>query len=131
MKWSAIILFSCTGACMGALSLFGYTANTELILWTVIALIAAIFVARITTNKIFLHGVFIGIGSGIANAGVQILFFGLFVRNNQFAAAELRHFSSVLSPQMFILLSSPVIGGVYGLIIGALSVAASKFHHPK
>lgn len=131
MKWSTIFLLSLSGACMGAFSLYGYTANRELVLWTVIALGAAFSVARATSDKVFLHGVLSGMGIGILSATVQVVFFETYVHHNQFAASELRHFSEGFSPQLFLILSSPVVGGFYGLIIGALSIAAAKFHHPK
>ncbi len=131
MKWLNIYLFSLFGILMGTASLFGYTQNIELPLWIIIALITAIFIARTTTHKIFLHGVLAGIGMGLSNAIVQIAFFSLYVQHNPHASSELEHFTETLSPQWFLFLSSPFIGGLYGSLIGALCVAAAKFHHPK
>lgn len=119
------------GILMGTASLFGYTQNFELLLWIVIALVTAVFIARTTTHKIFLHGILAGIGMGLSNTIVQIAFFSLYVQHNPHAASELEIFTKTLSPQWFLLISSPFIGGIYGSLIGAVSVAAAKFHHPK
>jgi hypothetical protein len=116
---------------MGIASLFGYTQNIELLLWIIIALVAAVLIARTTTHKIFLHGVLAGVGMGLLNTMVQITFFSLYVQHNPYAASELEHFSDSFSPQWFLLITSPFVGGIYGSLIGALCVVASKFHHPK
>ncbi len=131
MKWTNIYFFSLFGLLMGTASLFGYTQNYELPLWIAIALVSAVVIARTTTHKIFLHGVLAGIGMGLSTAMVQIAFFALYVKHNPHAASELEHFTNVFSPQWFLFISSPFVGGMYGALIGALSVAASKFHHPK
>ncbi len=62
---------------------------------------------------------------------VQIAFFSLYVKHNPHAVSGLVHFTDALTPQWFLFISSPFVGGIYGSLIGALSVAASKFHHPK
>lgn len=131
MKWTTILLASLSGACMGGVSLFGYTQNIELILWIIIALAAAFFIARTTTHGVFMHGFLAGLGMGVLNAAVQAAGFDLYAQHNEFAAAEIKNFSAGMSPRFFILLSSLLIGSLYGLVIGALSVAAAKFHHPK
>jgi hypothetical protein len=131
LKWTNIYFFSLFGLLMGTASLFGYTQNYELLLWIAIALASALLIARTTTHKIFLHGVLAGVGMGLSNAMVQISFFSLYVQHNSHAAAELEHFTNAFSPQWFLFVSSPFVGGMYGSLIGALSVAASKFHHPK
>ena len=116
---------------MGTASLFGYTQNIELLLWIIIALVSAVLIARITTHKIFLHGMLAGIGMGLSNIMVQITFYSLYVKNNPHTVTDLEQFAEVLTPQWFLFISSPFVGAMYGSLIGALSVAAAKFHHPK
>lgn len=131
MKWTHLFSLSLIGAGMGIMSLFGITQQIELALWVIIALATAFFIARTTSHKVFLHGVLAGIGMGLFSAAVQSLFFDLYAEHNQIGAAEIRNFSFGYPPPLFIILTSPLIGGLYGLVIGALSLAASKFHHPK
>jgi hypothetical protein len=116
---------------MGTASLFGYTRNIELVLWIIISLISALFITRTTTHKIFLHGVMAGIGMAISNVMVQIAFFSLYVQHNPRAAEDLDRFTEIVTPQWFLFISSPFVGGIYGLLIGGLCIAAAKFHHPK
>jgi len=131
LEWKVIAACSSAGIMMGTLSLFGLTGGIELVLWTAVALVSAFAVARRTSARLFLHGLFIGLLCGAGNAAVQVLFFGLYVEHNPAAAAELRHFSGTLTPQLFLLLTAVPVGAVYGAVIGSLSAAAARFHHPK
>jgi hypothetical protein len=131
MKWNIVFLLSLAGAAMGIASLYGLTAHIEMEEWIVIALFTAYILSKQTTHKLFLHGVFIGIISGLAFSIIQTLFFSMYLKNNPSAATTFNTIFSDSDPKIFIVLTSPVIGGVYGVIIGAFSVAASRFHVPK
>ena len=72
-----------------------------------------------------------GILTGMVFAVVQTLFFSLFLKNNPAAEASFGTMFPETDPKAFILLTSPVIGGLYGMLIGGFSVAASRFHIPK
>jgi len=131
MKWNIVFLLSLAGAAMGIASLFGLTAHIEMEEWIVIALFTAYILSKQTTHNLFLHGLCIGIISGVAFAVVQTLFFPVYLTNNPSAAASFTSMFPDSDPKFFIVLTSPVIGGVYGVIVGAFSVAASRFHIPK
>ncbi len=127
MKRGMIFLLSLLGAGMGTVSLFGYTQNYELALWIFIALISPVIIARTTTYKLFLHGLYCGLGMGILNSGIQFLFFSTYLANN---SALFENFKSE-NIRVFILGIGIIAGLVYGIILGGLAVAASKFHQPK
>lgn len=131
MKWNIVLLLSLFGIGMGIASLFGLTENFEIYEWILIALLSAYFLSKQTTHKVFLHGIYTGIAMGILFAVVQASFFGLYLENNPSSAEDWQQAIGGFNPQFFVLLLSPVVGGVYGLVIGALSVAAGKFHIPK
>ncbi len=130
MKWSVIVLLSLAGALMGAASLFGLTRGIELYLWIVIALTTAVVVARTTNQKQFLHGFLSGTGMGIVNGIVQALFLPIYLSYNPDAAGQLSQNSFGFLPEVFIFLFSPVIGIVYGLVVGGVCAAAGKFYKP-
>lgn len=115
---------------MGALSLFGLTRGIELYLWIVIALVVAVVVARNANQKQFLHGFLSGTGMGIANGIVQAFFLPIYLSHNPDAAGQLSQNSFGFLPEVFIFLFSPVIGMMYGIVVGGLCVAAGKFHKP-
>ncbi|MFA6541576.1 MAG: hypothetical protein WCT99_08230 [Bacteroidota bacterium] len=131
MKWNIVFLLSLFGIGMGIASLFGLTEKIEIYEWILIALLSAYFLSKQTTHKVFLHGVYSGIAMGILFAVIQISFFGMYLENNPSALPAFRLAIGDFNPQLFVLLLSPVVGGVYGLVIGGLSVAAGKFHIPK
>lgn len=130
MKWPLIALLSLIGILMGAASLFGLTRGIELYLWIVIALITAVVVARTSNQKQFLHGFLSGTGMGIANGIMQALFLPLYLFHNPEAANQVNQNSFGFLPEVFIFLFSPVIGMMYGTVVGGLCAAAGKFHKP-
>jgi hypothetical protein len=115
---------------MGAASLFGLTRGIELYLWIVIALIVAVVVARTSNQKQFLHGFLSGTGMGIANGIVQAFFLPIYLSHNPEAADQLNQNSFGFLPEVFIFLFSPLIGIVYGIVVGGFCAAAGKFHKP-
>lgn len=131
MKWPIVILLSLIGIPMGTASLFGLTRGIELYLWIVIALVTAVVVARSTGRKLFLHGLLAGTGMGIANGIVQALFLPVYLSHNPEAAQQFGGTTFGLLPEIFVFLFSPVIGLVYGVVVGGLCAAAGKFHTPK
>lgn len=68
---------------------------------------------------------------GINFSLVQIIFFQTFLEHNPAASAGFQKIFGDQNPQIYIVGLSPIIGGIYGLIVGSLSVAAGKFHIPK
>ena len=131
MKWSIVILLSLIGIPMGTASLFGLTRGIELYLWIVIALITAVVVARSSNRKLFLHGLLAGTGMGIANGIVQAFFLPIYLSHNPEAAQQINGTTFGFLPEIFVFLFSPVIGMIYGVVVGGLCAAAGKFHTPK
>ena len=131
MKWNIVFLLSLTGAVVGTASLFGLTEGIELYWWIVIALLTAYFLAKQTSHKLFLHGFYSGIGMGICHVLILFIFFDLYVLHNPTSANGFTSIPGNLEPRIFLLITSPVIGGLYGLVLGALAQIAAKFHIPK
>ncbi len=129
MKWNIIVLLSLFGGAIGAASLFGWTHNIELFLWIGAALIAPVILARTTTHKLFLHGLYSGIAMGIVKSIFQILFWNTYISNNP---QYVESFTTIsMDARMFILVIGSIFGLVFGIILGGFSTAASKFHQPK
>ena len=125
MNWKAILALSAFGALMGTVSVFGYTQGIELSLWIIIAIISALILVQRVIQRLFLHSLSVGILDGIWVGIIQSLFFTTYMRNNPQMNEGFKEGAFQLTPE-FVLLSSPVIGLVYGLFVGLVTWIVSK-----
>ncbi len=127
MNWKVIFTLSCFGILMGVASLFGLThMPVEPILWFLIALFSAYWIAENTTAKPFIHGSIAGVLMGILNSIMQSAFFDLYLSNNPAAAEGFKQIPGGISARLFPLITGPAIGVAYGLVVGLLSLLARK-----
>jgi hypothetical protein len=131
MKWNIVFLLSLFGVGMGIASLFGYTKKIELYEWIVIAVVVTYIIPKQTTHKVFLHGMYAGIGMGVLFTVVQISFFDVFLQHNTTEAEGFKAMFGGNDPRIFIFLSGPFIGAAYGVLIGAFAQLSAKFHIPE
>ena len=131
MKWNIVFLLSLFGVGIGIASLFGFTEGVEFYWWIVVALVTAYILAKQTSHKLFLHGFYSGLGMGICHVFVLFIFFDLYVVHNPSIANGFTSIPGDIEPRTFFLITSPVIGGLYGLMLGALAQIAAMFHIPK
>ncbi len=113
------------GVAMGLLSLGGYTQNYEPFYWISFALLTALILGRNLRSDVFLHGVLIGIAWGLINGIIQVAFFKTYLANNPHLQSEFRQ-DTWIPARYFILVSSPLIGLLLGVIMGALAKLFSK-----
>ena len=126
MNWELIFSLAAFAIAMGVASVFGYTQGIELYCWLVIACICAFVLARSVVHKLFLHGLLVGIAQGIINGIVQSSFYNTYLQNNPQVAEQMRQNPFPFPPSVFVLLSSPFIGAVYGVVVGLLTMILVK-----
>jgi lysylphosphatidylglycerol synthetase-like protein (DUF2156 family) len=133
MHWILIALLSGFGLVMGIASLVGLTGRfgvlpvpLEPMLWLVIALCAAAVLARRLNDRRFLHGFLAGWLMSMWNGLCQASFLDLYLQNNPEYADRLADLPSGADARVFIPLVSAVIGGLYGLLVGAASWLAGR-----
>jgi len=131
MNWKTILLLSCFGIFMGIASLFGLTQGIELWLWLGFALGCSFWLAKKLPESQLSNGVLVGLFCGILNSAVQSMYFDLYLSNNPASHEEFAQIPGGLAPSIFVLLAGFPIGLVYGLVIGLLTLAVSKFIKPK
>ncbi len=129
MRWKVILLLSLFGLLMGALSLGGFTRGIELWYWIAIAAISALVLARSAQQRHFLHGWFVGALSGLWNGTVQAAFFTTYAANNPASIQNTDGSSFVLTPT-FVLIAGPIIGMIYGVVVGLLSQVTARILKP-
>lgn len=126
MKWKLLLTVAVFGLIMGLLSLFGLTRGIEPFLWIAIALGAAWWLARTISAGGFLHGLFAGILMGIGNSIMQSLFIQSYLSSNPESAGAFDQIPGDLSPRLFVLLTGPLVGLIYGLFLGTLTLIAMR-----
>lgn len=74
MNWKMILALALLGLIMGVASLFGWTQNIELVLWIIIAVVAAFGIATNRAGRPFLHGLLAGTHGSVQLFGAIWIF---------------------------------------------------------
>src|SRR5437879_13031727 len=110
---------------MGVGSVLGWTHRIEPWLWFAIGIFSTVWILRNTTARRFAAGFWGGLLAGTLAPLVQFAFFPAYLANNPASAAQMR--SSPFNFRLILLLLSPVIGALFGLVLGLWAWAAGKF----
>jgi hypothetical protein len=128
MNWSRLILLSLLSLPITLLAIFGVipTATVEAIVWLVLILVLA-WLLR-TSAKPFLSGLVVGLLMGLWSHLLSIPLWDAYVANNPEMSAEILSGATEkgMSLPTFMLVTAPVVGIMYGLVLGLLAWAASK-----
>jgi hypothetical protein len=125
MNLTLILLFSTFGIVMGFLAVKGYTHKIEPFLWLLFACIVALTVSKNVNDKIFIHGLIIGLAWGILNGLSQSIFFSQYIANNPHLQESFNKTGS-MNPKYLGLITGPIIGLIMGLVLGGLSLLFKK-----
>lgn len=125
MNWIVIMLLSLFGIIMGVLSIKGFTQKIEPVLWLLFGIVAALVLSKNIEQKVFLHGLLVGVIWGTLNGIVQSVFFETYLASNM-AIKESFTKITFMKPRIFVLITGPVIGLFAGLIVGGLSLLLKK-----
>lgn len=130
MRWPLVLGLSCFGPVLACAAIMGWTGSLEGPLWAVVALIAAVAIAREAPGRHFLHGLLTGL-IGVTSAPLlQSLLFSAYLANNPELASGFGRMQVGMDPRLFVLALSPIIGIAGGLILGALSLLAGRLLPP-
>lgn len=125
MDWKIIIISSSIGIIMGLLSINGFTQKIEPFLWLLFGISISLVLSKNIDQKIFLHGLLIGLAWGIINGLIQSIFFDLYITNNpQFQQSYQK--ITFMTPKYFVLITGTITGLITGLVLGALSMLLKK-----
>jgi hypothetical protein len=126
MNWKLVISLSAFGVVMGLASFFGVTKGFEPLIWPIIGIFCALWIARKAGQKYFLHGFFTGVIGGASAPLLQALFFSTYIANNPRAAEDLKQLPAGFSAQTFFFILVPIIALISGLMLGLLSWVAGR-----
>lgn len=126
MNWKKILLVAPLGLIMGLLSLFGLTRGIEPFLWLLIALGSAWWLTKTVPTRMFLHGLLAGLLMGFGNSVMQSLFLDSYLASNPESAEGFQQIPGGFSPRLFVLLAGAIVGTVYGLFLGLVTLLAVR-----
>lgn len=127
MNTLLILGLGALGLVMGAASVRGYTTKIEPICWVVIAIVSMIIIAKFGASHPFWHGFLAGSLMGTFNSIMQSVFFTQYLATHPQAEQFRNQIPGGLSMHIFFLIVGPLIGAIYGTVIGLLSMLATKF----
>lgn len=125
MDWKIIIISSGIGIIMGLLSINGFTQKIEPFLWLLFGISISLVLSKNIDQKIFLHGLLIGLAWGIINGLIQSIFFDLYIANNPQLQQSYQKIT-FMPPKYFVLITGAITGLITGLVLGALSMLLKK-----
>ena len=127
MNWKLIFSLSILGLAMGIASVLGFVPHKlEWLFWLVIALFCAWWIAKKAIARLFLHGFLTGLIGGVISPIITAIFFSTYMANNPSYAEQAKQIPGGLNPRTFSLILAPVIGVVYGLVLGFFAWLGAK-----
>ena len=127
MNWKLIFSLTLFGVAMGIAPILGFVPPAfEWLFWLVIALFCAWWIAKKAAAKLFLHGFMVGLIDGLVAPIITAIFFSPYMANNPSYAEQAKQIPGGLDPRTFSLILAPVIGVVYGMVLGFFAWLAGK-----
>lgn len=112
---------------MGVATVFAIPSKIEPLFWLAIFLISAYFIATRCARRYFLHGLFVSLCNSVWITASHILLFDRYVANHPEEIAMMASTPLAGSPRLMMALMAPVVGVVFGVVLGLFAVVASKF----
>lgn len=124
MNWKLVGLLSVLGVAMGVKAVLGLVQENERLFWITLAVLMGLILAQNRVPKPFLHGLLTGFLAGLVAMIIEAAFLPTYLANNPVIAGEFTESAS--KSRLFLLLSSPAIGALYGLFVGSMTWLASS-----
>ncbi len=99
----------------------------DIFFWIPIFLVCAFLIAKNAYDSYFLHGLWTGIAIFLWVAVIHVLLYTKYIFANGPVIGILAKLPKIASPRIMLLIYLPLLGVACGVIIGLLSVIASKF----
>ncbi|MEO8664977.1 MAG: hypothetical protein ABI462_05720 [Ignavibacteria bacterium] len=131
MNWKIILLLVLIGCAVAVASLFGLVySKYEIVYWLVLGLASGFVIAR-TCSRPFMHGVIVGLFTGILGSVIQAVFFDKYLMNNPASLDGFKNITTSLEPQYVLLFSGPFFGIAYGIVVGLIAFGLRKISGKK
>ena len=130
MNWKIIFQLSAFGLIMALGTISLIPEKTEPLFWIFIFGFCAYVIARVCRGRFFLHGLCTGIMNAAWITVVHLAFSRSYLANHPQFTTNIPG-SFVTHPKMFMLITGPVFGILFGIILGLFTLVASKIVEKK
>jgi hypothetical protein len=131
MNWRLILQLSMFGVAMGLGIVFFLPSSATTALWIIIIALSGYAIAKRCVRLRWLNGLLVGLLDGLLSAGVNVLFFHAYAIRHADNIALIHAFVPVMSVRRLLVLTSPVLGLLYGVAIGLVALLIGVFLRPK
>lgn len=131
MNWPLIFRLSLFGVAMAIGTVFFIPSNVEPLFWLAIFIYCAYIIAQKAPGRYFLHGFLLSMVNSVWIVTAHVIFAETFMANRPEEAIMMNNLPMADSPRLMMLLVGPVVGAIFGLILGAFCWIASRFVRKK
>ena len=124
MNWKLIFQLSLFGLAMAIATVSWIPSNIELLFWLVILLVCAYLIAKRCSGKYFLHGFMVSIFNSVWMTAIHVTLFDTYMANHPEAAQMSA--SLPMSPRLGMVIMGPIIGALFGVVLGVFTLVAAK-----
>jgi hypothetical protein len=125
MNWPLVLALSGFGLVMGIATVFVIPPNLEPLFWLVIFVFCAIVIARVATQRVFLHGLAVGLVNSVWITATHVLFFETYLTNHPQEAAMSATMPMGSQPRLLMMIMGPIIGAISGVVLGLFALVAA------
>ena len=130
MSWKLLWSLSLMALGMGLGTIELISNTVEPWLWLGIFVIAAVAIARTRRDRLFLHGLVLGLLNCIWVTGAHVALASRYLPLHASEAAQMQNLAPSLPPRLMMLVTGPVIGLISGVVIGSLVWLAGRWIRP-
>ena len=126
MNWKIILYLTLASLVIAIASVFGiFNSNFMPLVMLIFSVICGIVISKKCNSQLFMHGVMVGLFSGIVISVFQSVMFDTYLLNNKDSLDGFVNLTGALPTTSVILFLGPFIGLIYGIITGMI---AKKMH---
>ena len=128
MNWKLIFSLSLFGLAMAILTVYVIPGNIEMYVWLPIFIICAWFIAKRAPGNYFMHGFMVSIFNCVWIVAVHVLLYDTYIANHVQEMQMMKKMPAYMHmhPRQAMIMTGPIFGIAFGLILGLFSWIASK-----
>lgn len=126
MNWKLIFQLSLFGLVMAFATVYWIPSKTEPFFWLVIFIICAYLIATKCSGNYFLHGFLVSLVNCVWITGVHVALYTTYMANHPDMAEMSAKMPMADHPRMMMLVTGPIAGVIFGVILGLFAWVASK-----
>jgi len=131
MNYRLIFRLSLFGLAMAFATVYWIPSHLEPLLWLLVFVICAYYIALKSSEKYFLSGFLVSIANCIWITAAHLVFFHAYMANHPQQVEMMAKMPLPDSPRLMMLMTGPIVGIASGLVLGLFAFIASKIMQKK